>query len=92
VIDEAVYKDLTEMVLGDHADSNAAEDVTTGLRSWFFSERENSGPNGWDRLVGDDIECHTMDTDHLLMVAPPQVSFWTKISSPFDALKLGDIN
>ena len=52
---------------------NVTEDPNTGLRSWFYAKRTNFGPNGWDKLVGDDVDIQTIDGDHFSIVRPPHV-------------------
>ncbi|OJJ45029.1 hypothetical protein ASPZODRAFT_27057 [Penicilliopsis zonata CBS 506.65] len=54
------------------------ETMTDKLKSWFFSPRNTFGTNGWEQLLTN-IHIHTVDADHLSMVAPPLVN------------KLGDV-
>lgn len=45
-----------------------------GLRKdWLTSQRTSFGPNGWDRLVGDGIECVAIDGDHFSIMNVPAV-------------------
>lgn len=46
------------------------------VKSWFFSARTSFGSNGWERLVGEEIECYKTEADHLSMVMLPDVSFF----------------
>lgn len=52
---------------------NVMEDESTGLTSWFYAKRHAFGPNGWDKLVGENLECHVVDADHFSMVTLPAV-------------------
>lgn len=46
----------------------------TGLRKdWLTAKRKNFGPNGWDRLVGDNIECVAIPGDHFSIMNLPKV-------------------
>ena len=42
-----------------------AEEMTTLLKSWFFSKRETFGTNGWETLVGNDTHIHQVDAGEL---------------------------
>jgi hypothetical protein len=59
------------MGLKEDVEGNPMED-DTGLGSWFYSRRDNFGPNGWDKLLGP-VECRTIKADHFSMVTPPAV-------------------
>jgi iterative type I PKS product template protein len=73
IIGDAAFKDVAEMMgLKEDVDGNPMED-DTGLASWFYSRRDNFGPNGWDKLLGD-VVCRSMKADHFSMVTPPAVS------------------
>lgn len=50
--------------------------AATGLNfeTWFYGERSDFGPKGWEDLVGE-VECHVMEADHFSMVVPPHVSY-----------------
>ena len=68
-------KEAVPAAMGQVGAGNNMEDPQTGLRSWFFAKRYTFGPNGWEKLVGDDgIECHKIDGDHFSIVSPPTVS------------------
>lgn len=46
----------------------------TGLRKdWLTAKRKSFGPNGWDRLVGDKIECVAIPGDHFSIMNLPKV-------------------
>lgn len=46
----------------------------TGLRKdWLTAKRKTFGPNGWDRLVGDNIECVAIPGDHFSIMNLPKV-------------------
>lgn len=73
IIGDAAFKDVAEMMgLKEDVDGNPMED-DTGLASWFYSRRDNFGPNGWDKLLGN-VVCRSMKADHFSMVTPPAVS------------------
>lgn len=45
-----------------------------GLREdWLTSKRTSFGPNGWDRLIGDGMECVAIDGDHFSIMNVPGV-------------------
>ncbi len=49
-------------------------DIKEGMKSWFFAKRSAFGPNGWDLLVGPNVQCHVIDgADHFSMVVLPKV-------------------
>lgn len=53
---------------------------SVGLKKdWLTAERTSFGPNGWDRLLGDDIECHAIEGDHFSIMNLPRVSVWIKV-------------
>lgn len=46
----------------------------SGLRKdWLTAKRKTFGPNGWDRLVGDSIECVAISGDHFSIMNLPKV-------------------
>ncbi|KAL2831415.1 hypothetical protein BDW59DRAFT_157843 [Aspergillus cavernicola] len=70
IIGDAAFKDVAEMMgLKEDVEGNPMED-DTGLASWFYSRRDNFGPNGWDNLLGH-VECRSIKADHFSMVTPP---------------------
>ncbi|KIA76012.1 polyketide synthase [Aspergillus ustus] len=70
IIGDAAFKDVASMMgLKEDVEGNPMED-DTGLGSWFYSRRDNFGPNGWDKLLGP-VECRTVKADHFSMVTPP---------------------
>ncbi|KAL3458866.1 hypothetical protein BJX64DRAFT_291773 [Aspergillus heterothallicus] len=70
IIGDAAFKDVASMMgLKEDVEGNPMED-NTGLGSWFYSRRDNFGPNGWDKLLGP-VECRTVKADHFSMVTPP---------------------
>ncbi|KAJ0418711.1 hypothetical protein BJY00DRAFT_175444 [Aspergillus carlsbadensis] len=70
IIGDAAFKDVASMMgLKEDVEGNPMED-DTGLGSWFYSRRDNFGPNGWDKLLGP-VECRTIRADHFSMVTPP---------------------
>lgn len=63
-------KDYEEANMGQTEMSNPE----TGMKSWFYSKRKAFGPNGWDELVGGEVDCHVIEgADHFSMVVPPKV-------------------
>lgn len=63
-------KDYEEANMGQ----TEMEDPETGMKSWFYSKRNAFGPNGWDKLVGGEVNCHVIEgADHFSMVVPPKV-------------------
>lgn len=62
---------------------NVMEDPDTGLRSWFYDERNSFGPNGWDELVGPEVDIRTVDGDHFSIVTPPLVRYFPLCLSLF---------
>ena len=49
------------------------EDSHTEIASWFYSKRNAFGPNGWDKLVQGEVDCHVIEgADHFSMVVPPR--------------------
>lgn len=46
----------------------------TGLRKdWLTAKRKSFGPNGWERLVGNNIECVAISGDHFSIMNVPKV-------------------
>jgi thioesterase domain-containing protein/acyl carrier protein len=44
------------------------------LDAWFYPSEHDFGPNGWDLLVGDKVECFQVQGDHFSIMNPPRVS------------------
>jgi hypothetical protein len=44
------------------------------LDAWFYPSEHGFGPNGWDLLVGDDVECFQVQGDHFSIMNSPRVS------------------
>lgn len=42
---------------------------------WLSHDRRDLGPNGWNKLVGDNVECMGIDGNHFTMMRAPVVSF-----------------
>jgi iterative type I PKS product template protein len=40
----------------------SAREMALLLRSWFFCKRETFGPNGWEKLVGENVHVHKVET------------------------------
>lgn len=49
--------------LGDAADPAAVSvgDFEEEFKSWFWGSRTTFGPNGWDELLGGEVQVHTVD-------------------------------
>jgi hypothetical protein len=41
---------------------------------WLVHNRTNLGPNGWEKLVGDNVKCLSMPGNHFTMMRAPLVS------------------
>ncbi len=50
------------------------EDLDSGMLAWFYGKRSDFGAKGWQEMVGDGIDCFTVECDHFSMVNPPHVS------------------
>jgi iterative type I PKS product template protein len=46
----------------------------SNLDAWFYPSEHDFGPNGWDLLVGDKVECFQVQGDHFSIMNPPRVS------------------
>lgn len=44
------------------------------LDAWFYPSTHEGGPDGWDLLVGDKLECCMVQGDHFSIMTPPEVS------------------
>ncbi|KAL8701306.1 MAG: hypothetical protein Q9201_004977 [Fulgogasparrea decipioides] len=72
---DGTFEKMTEAVEAETkkevADEPGAE-AAVGLRKdWLTSKRTSFGPNGWDRLVGDGLECVAIDGDHFSIMNVP---------------------
>ncbi|KAK8016787.1 polyketide synthase [Apiospora rasikravindrae] len=61
--------------LGEAADPAAVSlaDFEAEFKSWFWGARSTFGPNGWDALLGGEVQVHTVDGDHFCMMKQPYV-------------------
>jgi iron transport multicopper oxidase len=50
-----------------------SEEIDTA-RNWFLGPRNDFGPGGWDRLLGEKIQCHILHANHFTIVKEPAVS------------------
>ncbi|RHZ45579.1 uncharacterized protein CDV56_100464 [Aspergillus thermomutatus] len=57
--------------IGKRLEEMDLQDFERYFNSWFYGRRLQFGTNGWETLLGDHIEVHTVDGDHFLMMAPP---------------------
>ena len=48
--------------------------ATANLDAWFYPRLHDSGPNGWDDLVGGKVECWTVEGDHFSIMTMPKLS------------------
>ena len=87
-------KDGTFEKMSEEVEAAAKKEVTdepgaegaVGLRKdWLTSQRTSFGPNGWDRLVGDRLECVAIDGDHFSIMNVPAVCWFS------DALSNGEL-
>ena len=82
-LSEAGKENVLELPAGEgstmaeeHGEANMGQEgeTETGMKSWFFAKRNAFGPNGWDKLVRGEVDCHVIDgADHFSMVVPPKV-------------------
>ncbi|KAI0016328.1 ketoacyl-synt-domain-containing protein [Xylariomycetidae sp. FL0641] len=61
------------------ADVNPMAAECRDYKQWFFARRHTYGANGWDVLVGDNIETHVVDGDHWNMLEPPYAAALAKL-------------
>ena len=75
-------KDGTFEKMSEGVEAAAKQELTeepdpegaVGLRKdWLTSQRTSFGPNGWDRLVGDGLDCVAIDGDHFSIMNVPAV-------------------
>ncbi|KAG0645604.1 Polyketide synthase [Hyphodiscus hymeniophilus] len=62
-------EDLGKQV-GNDGKSKSSE---MGFDAWFYPLERDSGPNGWDSLVGDKVECFQTPGDHFSIMTIPRV-------------------
>ena len=55
-------------------DEAGSEGEVEMRKDWLTSKRTSFGPNGWDRLIGDGMECVAIDGDHFSIMNLPAVS------------------
>ncbi|KAH7357483.1 non-reducing polyketide synthase [Pyrenochaeta sp. MPI-SDFR-AT-0127] len=70
-----LMRKLAEHGLTPDSPRGFMEDPSLGAITWSIMNKgpENSGPNGWERYIGYDPLCLSVDADHLGIVAPDQV-------------------
>lgn len=70
-------QDLAELGFAIEPYTGFMQDSTLGAVAWGVPHKRGSegalGPNGWDRYVGEDILCKSVDADHLEMLMPGRV-------------------
>ena len=72
---DGTFEKMSEEVEAIANHEEPAGDGAVGLRKdWLTSQRTSFGPNGWDRLVGDGIDCVAIDGDHFSIMNVPAVS------------------
>lgn len=69
-------EDIAKELPTDPAGKNVMFDNDLDMRTFLFSKRRAFGTNGWDRLVGPDVEAAVIDGDHFSIVRKPHVSFF----------------
>lgn len=53
-------------------------------RDWLTAKRSHFGPNGWEKLLGDQIRCIAVDGDHFSIMNPPRVGYeWSSFFCDF---------
>jgi iterative type I PKS product template protein len=57
----------------------AYDELPPGLDAWFYPSSHDRGPNGWDALVGDTVECCQVEGDHFSIMTAPDVSELGKV-------------
>ncbi|GFF26151.1 conidial yellow pigment biosynthesis polyketide synthase [Aspergillus udagawae] len=57
--------------IGKRLEEMSLQEFERYFNSWFYGKRLQFGTNGWETLLGDHIEVHTVDGDHFSMMAPP---------------------
>ena len=74
---EGVFEKMSEEVEAAAKVEWAEEPETEGWvglrKDWLTSPRTSFGPNGWDRLVGDGVDCVAIDGDHFSIMNVPAV-------------------
>lgn len=72
---DGTFEKMSEEVEAIANNEEPAGEGAVGLRKdWLTSQRTSFGPNGWDRLVGDGIDCVAIDGDHFSIMNVPAVS------------------
>ncbi|KAK1561624.1 Alpha/Beta hydrolase protein [Colletotrichum navitas] len=54
------------------------ESPAIGPLAWITAPGKPPGPNGWDRLVGGQVKCDSIDADHFSMLVTPDVAKFQK--------------
>lgn len=70
-----LMRKLAERDLTTDSPRGFMEDASRGAITWSILNKGpgNSGPNGWEKYIGYDPLCLSVDADHLGIVAPDQV-------------------
>lgn len=62
-------------LLGNQVSSDGKSNLSgSDIDAWFYPFERDSGPNHWDLLVGDKVECFQTPGDHFSIMTMPQVS------------------
>lgn len=62
-------------IIGPKISSNGSAKLTgLNLDAWFYPMQHDFGPNGWDLLVGDKVDCFQIQGDHFSIMNVPHVS------------------
>ena len=72
---ERMSEEVEAAAKKEAADESGGEGAVGLRKDWLTSQRTSFGPNGWDRLVGDGLECVAIDGDHFSIMNVPAVCF-----------------
>ncbi|CZR53424.1 uncharacterized protein PAC_03302 [Phialocephala subalpina] len=70
-----LFERLSEKIAAAIGKANASSQDTIQLNDmheWFTAPRVDFRANGWDRLLGEDVEYHALEGDHFSIMNPPQ--------------------
>jgi zearalenone synthase, nonreducing iterative type I polyketide synthase len=64
----------TELIGPGTSNEGSAELTGPNLDAWFYPMQHDFGPNGWNLLVGDKLDCFQIPGDHFSIMNIPHVS------------------
>ena len=70
---EKMSEEVEALAKNEVTDEPGAEGAVGLRKDWLTSQRTSFGPNGWDRLIGDGIECVAIGGDHFSIMNVPAV-------------------